>query len=472
MLSLLDLYKKAVLKEAFEGKLTANWRKAHPEHSPLKDFESIRLKRQKFKDTNLDEHEIELDLPESWLRVRIGEVFVVEIGATPSRKVKEYWNGTINWVKSGEILFKNIYETEEKITKLGCESSSLRLFPENTVVLSLYKGGESAILKCPSTINQAVAAISVSETPCVPEYLFYYFQLICGIWEFKESGTSVLFFNKEKVRSLHIPFTSFEEQREVVREIEKRFSLVEELEGLVEKVSLLKKSCLKEGLGGQLTANWRDRNEGRLNPLEDYRTLSNKDPIGRELEIKDKQFDWFFPASWLRVRIGDVLTVDLGTTPNRQKKEYWGGNINWIRSGEVNYNYIEDSVEKITERCLREVSLSVHPRGTLIIGKTDTTIGRAAILKVPCAHSTDAAALMTAETPIPPEFLFYFCMLHRHSLFEMGYGSTGRRHLTKKLIQDIEFPFPSFEEQREIVKELNAIFSICEALESLIGKSS
>ncbi|AFO52068.1 restriction modification system DNA specificity subunit [Candidatus Mycoplasma haematolamae str. Purdue] len=167
-------------------------------------------------------------------------------GATPSRKVKEYWNGTINWVKLGEILFKNIYETEEKITKLGCESSSLRLFPENTVVLSLYKGGGSAILKCPSTINESVAAISVSETPCCPEFLSYYFQLIFEGVKKTEQGSARQVLDKEKIRSLRFPFTSFAEQKEVVREIESRLALVSSIEKLQNDFELLKKVALKE----------------------------------------------------------------------------------------------------------------------------------------------------------------------------------------------------------------------------------
>ena len=97
----LKVYRQAVLKEAFEGNFTTSWRSKHILANPQNDFESIRRPNEKFKDTSGDENEISLVLPNTWIKIRVGEVFEVQVGATPSRRVPEYWNGDINWISSG-----------------------------------------------------------------------------------------------------------------------------------------------------------------------------------------------------------------------------------------------------------------------------------------------------------------------------------------------------------------------------------
>ena len=121
----LNLYKQAVLKDAFEGKLTFSWRDKHHNENPRDDFERIKRNNEVFKDTSGDENEISLTMPKEWKKVRLGEVFEVQVGATPSRRVPEYWNGNINWVSSGEVHFNNIYSTREQVTEDGILHLSL-----------------------------------------------------------------------------------------------------------------------------------------------------------------------------------------------------------------------------------------------------------------------------------------------------------------------------------------------------------
>ena len=83
----LTVYRQAVLKEAFEGKLTSSWRKKHPSSVPKSDLDRIKHSNETFKDTSGDENEIALIIPNTWQLVRLGEVFEVQVGATPSRRI-------------------------------------------------------------------------------------------------------------------------------------------------------------------------------------------------------------------------------------------------------------------------------------------------------------------------------------------------------------------------------------------------
>ena len=123
-------------------------------------------------------------------KYKIGEKFELSSGSTPSRDNKLYWDsGTINWVKTTEVINKEITETEEKITKFALENTSLKLFPVNTILIAMYGQGQtrgrSAILKVESTSNQACGAIFPNK---IDNPVFVWHQLMLRYSELRELG--------------------------------------------------------------------------------------------------------------------------------------------------------------------------------------------------------------------------------------------------------------------------------------------
>lgn len=255
----LAVYRQAVLKEAFEGKLTIAWRKSFPSESPKADFESILRPNEAFKDTSGDENEINLVLPDLWKKVRLGEVFEVQVGATPSRRIPEYWNGDINWVSSGEVHFNGIFRTNEQITDDGLAHASTNVHPIGTVMLAMIgegkTRGQAAILNVEAAHNQNTAAILVSKTPCSPKYIYYFLQMNYDNTRRVGSGNNQKALNKERVRALRFPFTSFAEQNQIVEEIESRLSVCESIEQTVDtalaQADALRQSILKQAFEGE-----------------------------------------------------------------------------------------------------------------------------------------------------------------------------------------------------------------------------
>jgi type I restriction enzyme S subunit len=97
----------------------------------------------------------------------VGEITVVTSGGTPDRSNPLYWNnGTIPWIKTGELFDGPIECSQERITEAGLNNSSAKIFPADTVLIALYGQGQTrgrtGILKIPATTNQACAAISSS----------------------------------------------------------------------------------------------------------------------------------------------------------------------------------------------------------------------------------------------------------------------------------------------------------------------
>lgn len=254
----LAVYRQAVLKEAFEGRLSAEWRKEHSDCSPDRDYESIAIKDPTYKDTSGDENEIRLAFPDNWIKLRMGDVFSVEVGATPSRRIPEYWNGAINWVSSGVVRFNRIFHTDERITEAGLGNSSTNVQPVGTIMLAMIgegkTRGQAAILEIPAAHNQNTAAILVSATPCDPKYIYYFLQMNYENTRRVGSGNNQKALNKERVRALRFPFTSFEEQHVIVEAIESRLSVCDSIEQTVDtalqQAEAMRQSILKKAFEG------------------------------------------------------------------------------------------------------------------------------------------------------------------------------------------------------------------------------
>lgn len=254
----LKAYRQSVLKEAFEGRLTQEWRNIHLESSPVSDYEKIKISNPIFKDTSGDENEMKLILPESWIKIRIGNIFEVEVGATPSRRVAEYWNGNIPWVSSGEVQFNTISKTNELISEVGLKNSSTNVQPVGTVMLAMIgegkTRGQAAIVNVPAAHNQNTAAILVSKTPCSIKYIYYFFQMNYENTRRVGSGNNQKALNKERVRAIRFPFASFEEQKVIVEEIEMRMSICDNIEKTIDssliQTKIMRQSILKKAFEG------------------------------------------------------------------------------------------------------------------------------------------------------------------------------------------------------------------------------
>lgn len=111
-----------------------------------------------------------------WQTKKLGDVCDTTSGGTPSKKHAEYYeNGTIPWLRSGEIDKTFISSTELCITEQGVKNSSAKWFPINTVVIAMYGAtvGQVGVLKAAMTTNQAICGIFPNDI-FAPVYLYYF----------------------------------------------------------------------------------------------------------------------------------------------------------------------------------------------------------------------------------------------------------------------------------------------------------
>ena len=109
------------------------------------------------------------------MKKKLGEIFEIGSGGTPSKSHPEYYGGDIPWVKTGDLKAEYLYEVEDYITEDGLNNSSAKMYDVDTVLIAMYGAtiGATSILKFPACTNQACAAFRKSKE-VLPEYLYYF----------------------------------------------------------------------------------------------------------------------------------------------------------------------------------------------------------------------------------------------------------------------------------------------------------
>ena len=104
-------------------------------------------------------------LPEGWQLVRLGDICKTTSGGTPSRRNPAYYEGTIPWVKSGELPDGPVLEVAETVSEEAIKNSSAKLFPRGSLLVAMYGAtiGKLGLLHFDAATNQAVCAIFPSE---------------------------------------------------------------------------------------------------------------------------------------------------------------------------------------------------------------------------------------------------------------------------------------------------------------------
>ena len=166
----------------------------------------------------------------------LGEVCKFDIGGTPSRSKNEYYeNGNNLWVSVRELNGGYIYDSKEKITDLGVQKSSVKLFAKDTILFSFKLSiGKTAIVGNPLYTNEAIAGILSKNNDLLNnKYLYYYLT----INDFSKLGSGILgngSLNKKSLEQIKIPTPSLERQKEIVEYCDYNDTLIKQLEKEIE----------------------------------------------------------------------------------------------------------------------------------------------------------------------------------------------------------------------------------------------
>ncbi|WP_426671471.1 restriction endonuclease subunit S [Mucilaginibacter sp. McL0603] len=163
------------------------------------------------------------------------------------------------------------------------------------------------------------------------------------------------------------------------------------------------------------------------------------------------------PTGWEITKLGDVCDTTSGGTPSRKQPEYYGGNIPWIKSGELDKGVIFDSEEKITNEAIKNSSAKVFPKGTLLIALYGATIGKLAYLGIDAATNQAICGIFKNDK-IDQRYLYNYLFFKRRDLINQGIGG-AQPNISQGILKNLYIPLPPPDEQSNIVEKIEELFS-------------
>lgn len=153
--------------------------------------------------------------------------------------------------------------------------------------------------------------------------------------------------------------------------------------------------------------------------------------------------------------IADIADTSSGGTPLRSNFEYYGGDIAWLKSGELNDGIIEKAEEFITEKGLANSSAKLLPENTLLLAMYGATAGRTGITKIQ-ASTNQAVCALFPKDDVSQEFLFWFLRQHRHKFIEISKGG-AQPNISQTVINSTLIPVPDKKLQKQVTDILQKI---------------
>jgi type I restriction enzyme M protein len=319
----------------------------------------------------------------------LGEVCELEIGGTPSRKENEYYeNGTNLWVSVRELNGGYIYDTTEKLTDLGVEKSSVKLYKKDTVLFSFKLSiGKTAMVGNPLYSNEAIAGLFTKNTNyLINKYLYYYLTMN----DFTHLGSGCISngsLNKKSLAVIKIPIPSIEKQRE----------MVEYLDFIYEKCNKTSNEKIDE-----------------LNKMNEYCIKNNK-RFGKNEVMTLGEVCEILPKSKRQASYGQetgkypFFKSSLKVNSFVDKADYNEESIIIGDGGEPNINY--------------GINFSTSDHCYVMIKKMDVNL----------------------------KYIYYY-LYNNLNIMELYYKGVGIKNISKTNIQSIKIPIPSIEKQREMVE--------------------
>ena len=176
-------------------------------------------------------------------------------------------------------------------------------------------------------------------------------------------------------------------------------------------------------------------------------------------------------TKWVTKKLGDLIIDSYaGGTPNRSRDDYYGGDIPWVSSGEVNNPEIISTIENITLAGLTNSSAKWIPANSILVALYGATAGQVSMLRIKATSNQAVLAIIPNNEIIDTDFLYNQIKFNKQALLFLAQGS-GQPNLSKNIVDRLEITYPeSLAEQRRIAGILSSADGAIAASEALIAK--
>ncbi|QKK02672.1 MAG: hypothetical protein HND55_08450 [Pseudomonadota bacterium] len=432
-------------------------------------------------------------LPSNWAWSRLGDLGAWSGGGTPSKANLAFWeDGSIPWVSPKDMKFGRIRSSENSITEEAVAQSSAKLIPANSILMVTRSGILAhsfpvAVNEPEVTVNQDLKTLTPADN-ISPDFLAWHLRSenYRILKECAKHGTTVASIDTHRLKNFSIPIAPLNEQHRIVEKIETLFAKIDKGEEALREVQKLLKryrqSILKAAVTGELTRDWREANQHKLEPASDI--------LARILESRRE--NWQGPGKYKAPNIPDTANLPelpegwvwapleglcmprkhalkAGPFGSALKKSDYSASGYKIYGQEqviggdwtIGDYFIDEEKYQELQNC------SVSPRDVLIslVG----TIGKVLILPPECAPGIINPRLVKVSLEenvyLPEFFKLYFESSFLKALYKLDAHGATMDVLNLGIIRKLPYPLCSPEEQKLIVDRATEALESAAALE-------
>lgn len=393
---------------------------------------------------------MEKKLPKRWVETKLGVVAEWGSGGTPNRSEPNYYNGTIPWIKTGDLNDSIIFEASEYITELGVKKSSAKLFPKGSIIVAMYGAtiGKTAKLGIDATTNQA-CAVAQAYKIVIPEFLHYFLKAEKQEFIDKGKGGAQPNISQTVIKEHPFPLPPLPEQQRIVAKLDTLFGHLDALKTRLDRIPQLLKDfrqkVLTQAVTGKLTEEWREE---------------------RELE------------EWEMKTLGEfVIKIQAGKNFNCPAYPVTENTVGLVKISAVTWGKFDPNE---TKTVLDENK--IFPE--LFIKKGDFLMSRANTLELVGASLivdeikfrimlSDKIWRVTFKEEIDKRYVDFFLKssIGRNEIESRATGNQlSMRNISHDSFKKIDFNYPPFEEQQEIVCRVESLFAKADQIEASYQK--
>lgn len=490
--------RQSVLQAALQGKLTARLETDSDVNEMLISIQAEKIRRNADKKIKkekvlpeIQKEDIPFDIPHHWRWVRLSEIGEIIGGGTPKTSQEEFWeNGTIAWVTPADMngCGKYIEKGEKCITRSGLDSSSAKMFPAGSVIISSRAPiGYIAISKNEASTSQGCKTFSAyMQSLVLSEFVYYVMRFRVPDMEKRATGTTFKEISGKGVGETVIPLPPTEEQQRIVDKINEIMPEIDEYERIEKELEELKNNfpknmkdaLLQAAMQGRLTE--RMRIDSSVDELLIQIEEDRKDKINCGIVKKDKRLfinyieneeqSYIIPDTWRMVTLGSIvykLTDGTHKTP-----EYAVDGVKFVSVKDISSGRLDLSGTKFIKQTEHdELYKRCNPeKGDMLLSKIGTT-GVPAIVDTeePFSLFVSVALLKYNHQYIHEKFLYYLlmCPLVQEQVKENTRG-IGNKNWVLDFIAKTVIVLPPIEEQQRIADRLDVLLPLCDDLNRLI----
>lgn len=432
-------------------------------------------------------------LSEGWIKTDLQNVALWGSGGTPSRSHKEYYNGNIPWIKTGDLGPKIITNTSEFITDEGIKNSSAKFFSKGSIAIAMYGAtiGKTSILGIDATTNQACAVGTPFKGITTTLFLYYFLLNEKKAFIKKGKGGAQPNISQAVIKEHLIYLPPYHEQKIIAEKLDTLLAQVDSTKARLEKIpKILKRfrqAVLASAVRGKLTNDWLSSSNpvdtaSLLKEIEIERDKAKKNRLIKPSFGKKKNISPLFDIpskSWSWVGFEQICA----TNNNALKAGPFGSALKKADCVEDGYKIYgqeqvisgSESLEtyRINDEKYDQLKSCAVGPGDILISLVGT-IGKVMVLSSQAEVGIINPRLVkiTLHESVNSKYIkIYLDSPISHGFFK-GFSHGGTMDiLNLGILKELPITLPPKEEQTEIVRRVEQLFAYADAIEKQVNNA-